>query len=88
MFLYFRDLYICGGDFYDDKLLELVEIIGGQLSSLYLQFVDTIDIKVIPKGLEAMLVQLGFISQTKYVCMYVFMLYLLIYRQKKCYHWT
>ena len=42
-----RHLNICGGDFYADDLIDLLEHIGWQLESLELYYVDQFDIKAL-----------------------------------------
>ena len=44
---FFRSLNICGGDFYSDGLIDLLEEIGSQLICLELYYVDQIDLKVL-----------------------------------------
>ena len=46
-FRYLQELHNWGGDFYTDKLKELLELVGKQLKVLYLIHVDQIDLQAV-----------------------------------------
>ena len=46
-FRYLQELHNWGGEFYSDKLRELLELVGPQLRVLYLIHVDQIDLEAL-----------------------------------------